>query len=72
MKMSLDPYEAVLADLRAKRDRIDYAIATIEAIRSEYPRQNFPKKLGKNFQEQNVISQHIDHQHVDEKPPPDG
>jgi len=28
-----DPYEAVLADLRAKRAQIDTAIATIEAIR---------------------------------------
>src|SRR5581483_4298230 len=27
-----DPYEAVLADLRAKRAQIDTAIATIEAI----------------------------------------
>lgn len=28
-----DPYDAVLADLRAKRDRIDEAIAVIESIR---------------------------------------
>ena len=30
-----DPYEAVLADLRARRERIDQAIATIEAIRGD-------------------------------------
>lgn len=29
-----DPYEAVLADLRAKRDQLDQAIAAIEATRS--------------------------------------
>lgn len=28
-----DPYDAVLADLRAKRDKIDEAIAVIEAVR---------------------------------------
>lgn len=29
-----DPYEAVLADLRTKRDQLDQAIAMIEAVRS--------------------------------------
>lgn len=29
----IDPYESVLADLRAKRDQLDQAIAAIEAIR---------------------------------------
>jgi HB1, ASXL, restriction endonuclease HTH domain len=32
-----DPYEAVLSDLRAKRDQIDQAIAMIEAVRSGAP-----------------------------------
>ena len=32
-----DPYEAVLADLRAKRAQLDQAIAAIEAIRSGTP-----------------------------------
>ncbi len=32
-----DPYEAVLADLRAKRDQIDQAIASIEALRGGGP-----------------------------------
>ena len=30
----IDPYEAVLADLRAKRDQIDQAIKVIEGLRS--------------------------------------
>lgn len=30
---ALDPYESVLADLRAKRDQIDHAIQTLEALR---------------------------------------
>ena len=29
----IDPYEAVLADLHAKRDQIDQAIAAIEGLR---------------------------------------
>ena len=29
-----DPYEAVLADLRAKRDQLDQAIAAIESVRA--------------------------------------
>lgn len=32
-----DPYDAVLADLRAKRDQIDKAIAAIESLRSGAP-----------------------------------
>ncbi len=32
-----DPYEAVLADLRAKREQIDQAIAVIESVRSGGP-----------------------------------
>jgi hypothetical protein len=32
-----DPYEAVLADLRAKRAQLDQAIAAIEAIRAGQP-----------------------------------
>jgi hypothetical protein len=31
---AFDPYEAVLADLKAKRDQIDRTIAAIEAVRS--------------------------------------
>lgn len=34
---SIDPYDAVLADLRAKRDQIDQAIAAIESIRTGGP-----------------------------------
>ena len=33
----IDPYDAVLSDLRAKRDQIDQAIAAIESIRSGGP-----------------------------------
>jgi len=33
----IDPYEAVLADLHAKRDQIDQAIAAIESLRSGTP-----------------------------------
>lgn len=33
----IDPYEAVLADLYAKRDQIDQAIAAIESLRSGAP-----------------------------------
>jgi hypothetical protein len=33
----IDPYDAVLADLRAKRDQIDQAIAAIEGLRSGAP-----------------------------------
>lgn len=33
-KLSLDPYEAVLADLRAKRDQIDQTIGLLEAMRT--------------------------------------
>lgn len=33
----IDPYEAVLADLRSKRDQLDHAIAAIEAIRTGAP-----------------------------------
>lgn len=33
----IDPYEAVLADLHAKRDQIDQAIAAIEGLRSGAP-----------------------------------
>jgi hypothetical protein len=33
----IDPYEAVLADLHAKRDQIDQAIAAIESLRSGAP-----------------------------------
>lgn len=33
----VDPYEAVLADLKAKRDQIDQAIGAIEALRSGGP-----------------------------------
>jgi hypothetical protein len=29
-----DPYEVVLADLRAQRERIDHAIAAVEAVRA--------------------------------------
>src|SRR3546814_13479445 len=32
-----DPYETVLADLKAKRDQLDQAIAAIEAVRSGRP-----------------------------------
>lgn len=32
-----DPYEAVLADLRAKRDQLDQAIAAIESVRGGVP-----------------------------------
>lgn len=31
--MATDPYDAVLADLRAKRDQLDQAIAAIESLR---------------------------------------
>lgn len=33
----IDPYEAVLTDLRAKRDQIDQAIAAIQSLRSGAP-----------------------------------
>ncbi|TMJ47571.1 MAG: hypothetical protein E6G85_27660 [Alphaproteobacteria bacterium] len=33
----IDPYDAVLADLKAKRDQIDQAIAAIESIRAGGP-----------------------------------
>lgn len=33
----IDPYEAVLTDLHAKRDQIDQAIAAIESLRSGAP-----------------------------------
>ena len=33
----IDPYDAVLADLRAKRDQIDQAIAAIKSIRTGGP-----------------------------------
>ena len=33
----IDPYEAVLTDLHAKRDQIDQAIAAIESLRSGTP-----------------------------------
>ena len=39
---SSDPYEAVLADLRAKRTQIDSAIAAIEALRSGGPAPGTP------------------------------
>lgn len=32
--MGFDPYEAVLTDLKAQRDKIDQAIAAIESVRS--------------------------------------
>lgn len=32
-KQRIDPYEAVLADLKAKREAIDNAIKTIEVVR---------------------------------------
>lgn len=35
-----DPYEVVLADLRAKRDQIDQAISAIETIRGGAPSQS--------------------------------
>ncbi|MCC6890505.1 MAG: winged helix-turn-helix domain-containing protein [Hyphomicrobiales bacterium] len=33
----IDPYEAVLADLRAQREKIDVAISAIESLRSGSP-----------------------------------
>jgi hypothetical protein len=39
-KAAVDAYEAVLADLKATRDRIDKAIAGIEAIRSSHGNLN--------------------------------
>ena len=35
--MPVDPYEAVLADLRAKRDDIERVILTLESYRSGAP-----------------------------------
>lgn len=35
--MSSDPYDLVLEDLRARRDRIEQAIAAIESVRSLVP-----------------------------------
>lgn len=38
----IDPYDAVLADLYAKRDQIDQAIAAIESLRSGAPAGSRP------------------------------
>jgi len=40
---SVDHYEAVLADLKAKREQIDQAIQVIEALRSNGPAPSMPK-----------------------------
>jgi DNA-directed RNA polymerase delta subunit len=44
----LDPYDAVLADLRAKRDQIDQAIQAIEALRGGAPVAGTKAALGSN------------------------
>lgn len=41
----VDPYEAVLADLKAKRDQIDQAIQVIEAVRAGAPAPASPKSM---------------------------
>lgn len=39
---SIDPYDAVLADLRAKRDEIDRTIKLIESVRGVSSRPTLP------------------------------